>query len=49
MSRFDQKLETSSIENNNPPTGEPKAEETPAAAPAEMKLRLSSGLRNRLK
>lgn len=32
--------ETSSIENRSPPTGAPKAEETPAAAPAEIKLRL---------
>ena len=32
--------DTSSIENNSPPTGAPKAEATPAAAPAEMKLRL---------
>ena len=33
--------ETSSIENKSPPTGAPNAEATPAAAPAEMKLRLS--------
>ena len=32
--------DTSSIENSSPPTGAPKAEATPAAAPAEMKLRL---------
>ena len=32
--------DTSSIENNSPPTGAPKADATPAAAPAEMKLRL---------
>ena len=32
--------ETSSIENNNPPTGAPKADATPAAAPAEMKFLL---------
>lgn len=35
-----QKEETSSIENSSPPTGAPKAEATPAAAPAEIKLRL---------
>lgn len=35
-----QKEDTSSIENRRPPTGEPKAEATPAAAPAEIKLRL---------
>lgn len=35
-----QKEDTSSIENNSPPTGAPKADATPAAAPAEMKLRL---------
>ena len=35
-----QKEDTSSIENNRPPTGAPKADATPAAAPAEMKLRL---------
>lgn len=35
-----QKEETSSIENKRPPTGAPKAEATPAAAPADMKLRL---------
>ena len=29
--------------------GDPKAEETPAAAPAEIKFRRSSGLRKRLK
>ena len=42
-------LETSSIENNKPPTGEPKADDTPAAAPADIKFRRSSGFRNRLK
>ena len=31
---------TSSIENNSPPTGAPKAEATPAAAPAEIKFLL---------
>jgi len=41
VSRLDQKLETSSIEKRSPPTGAPKALETPAAAPAEMKLRLN--------
>jgi len=35
-----QNEDTSSIENSRPPTGAPKAEATPAAAPAEMKLRL---------
>lgn len=35
-----QNEDTSSIENRRPPTGEPKAEATPAAAPAEIKLRL---------
>ena len=35
--------ETSSIENRRPPTGAPKAEETPAAAPAEIKFLRSSG------
>lgn len=38
-----QKEETSSIANNNPPTGAPKADATPAPAPAEMKLRLQKG------
>jgi hypothetical protein len=32
--------DTSSIENNNPPTGAPKAEATPAAAPADTKFLL---------
>jgi len=32
--------ETSSILNNSPPTGAPKADETPAAIPAEIKFRL---------
>ena len=35
-----QKDETSSMENRRPPTGAPKAEAIPAAAPALMKLRL---------
>lgn len=35
-----QKEDTSSIENKRPPTGAPNAEATPAAAPAEIKLRL---------
>ena len=35
-----QNEETSSIANSRPPTGAPNAEATPAAAPAEMKLRL---------
>lgn len=39
-SRIFQKLDTSSIEKSNPPTGAPKAEATPAAAPALMKFLL---------
>ena len=35
-----QNEDTSSIENNNPPTGAPKADDTPAAAPAEIKFLL---------
>ena len=35
-----QNEQTSSMENNNPPTGAPKAEATPAAAPADMKFLL---------
>lgn len=35
-----QNEDTSSMENNKPPTGAPKAEATPAAAPAEMKFLL---------
>lgn len=35
-----QKEDTSSIEKSKPPTGAPNAEATPAAAPADMKLRL---------
>ena len=35
-----QKDETSSIEKRRPPTGAPKAEATPAAAPALMKFLL---------
>ena len=35
-----QKDETSSMANKRPPTGAPKAEATPAPAPADMKLRL---------
>ncbi len=35
-----QKDDTSSIENNKPPTGAPNAEATPAAAPALMKFLL---------
>lgn len=35
-----QNEETSSMENSNPPIGAPKAEATPAAAPALTKLRL---------
>lgn len=37
-----QNEDTSSIENRRPPTGEPKAEATPAAAPADIKLRLKN-------
>ena len=36
---------TSSMENNSPPTGAPKADATPAAAPADMKFLLKN-LRN---
>ena len=35
-----QNEDTSSMENNSPPTGAPNAEETPAAAPAEIKFLL---------
>ena len=35
-----QNEDTSSIENNSPPTGAPKADDTPAAAPAETKFLL---------
>lgn len=35
-----QNEETSSIENKRPPTGAPNADATPAAAPADIKLRL---------
>jgi hypothetical protein len=35
-----QKDETSSMENRRPPTGAPKADATPAAAPADTKFRL---------
>ena len=35
-----QKEDTSSIENKTPPTGAPKADATPAAAPALMKFLL---------
>ena len=35
-----QNEDTSSMENNRPPTGAPNAEATPAAAPALIKLRL---------
>lgn len=35
-----QKDDTSSMENSRPPTGAPNAEATPAAAPADTKLRL---------
>lgn len=46
---WDQKLEISSRTKSSPPMGAPKAEATPAAAPAEMKLRRSYMLRKRLK
>ena len=36
-----QNEETSSMENKRPPTGAPKADDTPAATPADTKLRLS--------
>ena len=39
-----QKEDTSSIEKSRPPTGAPNAEATPAAAPAEIKLRLVKGI-----
>ena len=37
--------DTSSMENNSPPTGAPKAEATPAAAPAEIKFLLKKKIR----
>lgn len=43
-----QKEDTSSIANRRPPTGAPNAALTPAAAPAEIKSRLSRGSRNML-
>ena len=46
---FFQKDETSSMAKRSPPTGAPKAEAIPAAAPAEMKFLRSSELRNREK
>ena len=36
----------SSIAKSKPPTGAPNAEDIPAAAPADIKFLLSSGLRN---
>ena len=39
-----QNEDTSSMEKSKPPTGAPKAEATPAAAPAEMKFLLKRGL-----
>ena len=48
-SLFFQKDETSSIANRRPPTGAPNAEAIPAAAPAEIKFRLSSEFLNREK
>ncbi len=38
--------ETSSMAKSSPPTGAPKADATPAAAPALIKSRLSWELRN---
>lgn len=35
-----QKEETSSMQKRRPPTGAPKAADTPAATPADMKFRL---------
>jgi len=35
-----QKDDTSSMENSRPPIGAPNADATPAAAPADTKLRL---------
>ena len=40
---------TSSMANRSPPTGAPKADAIPAAAPALMKLRLSLEFLNRSK
>ena len=34
--------QTSSMEKSSPPTGAPNAAETPAAAPADTKLRLEN-------
>ena len=34
--------ETSSMENSNPPTGAPKADDTPAATPADIKFLLTA-------
>ena len=48
-SLFFQNDDTSSIANRRPPTGAPKAEAMPAAAPADIKFRRSSELRNREK
>lgn len=45
-SLFFQNDDTSSIAKSNPPTGAPKADAIPAAAPAEIKFRRSSELRN---
>ena len=41
-----QKEDTSSIEKRRPPTGAPKADATPAAAPADTKLRLKDYKQN---
>uniref|UniRef100_A0A0K2SV93 Uncharacterized protein n=1 Tax=Lepeophtheirus salmonis TaxID=72036 RepID=A0A0K2SV93_LEPSM len=45
-SLFFQKEDTSSIANKSPPTGAPKADAIPAAAPADMKFLLSSEFLN---
>ena len=46
---FFQNEETSSMAKRSPPTGAPKAEAMPAAAPAEIKFLRSSEFRNREK
>ena len=45
-SLFFQNEETSSMAKSRPPTGAPKAEAMPAAAPAEIKFLRSSEFRN---
>merc|ERR1719330_1827273 len=44
-----QNEDTSSMANRSPPTGAPKAEAMPAAAPADMKFLLSSEFLNLVK